>query len=87
MNKIILRATALTTFAMLGMLTSRIAMAADYSVGIVNAGTGLDGAGTALNLYEITKKGIDLVEGSPYALPPQPPSPVTCHNAILHLSP
>ena len=60
MNKIILRAAALTTFAMLGMLTSRIAMAADYAVGTVNLGTG--SVGTSLNLYSMTRKGVDLIQ-------------------------
>jgi hypothetical protein len=87
MNKI-LRATAFTTFATLGMLTSRIAMAADYSVGIVNAGTGLFGAGTALNLYSITKEGVDLVEGSPYVFP-QPPATIydTFEPLVVAMSP
>jgi hypothetical protein len=46
------------------------AMAADYSVGIVNKGSGFEGAGTALNLYSISHKGVDLVRGSPFVLPP-----------------
>jgi hypothetical protein len=87
MNKI-LRATAFTTFATLGMLTSRIVMAADYSVSIVNAGTGFGGAGTALNLYSIKKKGVDLVEGSPYVFP-QPPAPIydTFEPIVVAMSP
>ena len=35
---------------LLGSLAFGTAMAADYSVGIVNAGTGVEGAGSALNL-------------------------------------
>jgi hypothetical protein len=46
------------------------AMATDYSVGIVDIGSGFQGAGTALDLYAISHKGVDLVRGSPYVLPP-----------------
>jgi hypothetical protein len=59
----------LQTGFLLGSLAFGPAMAADYSVGIVNAGTGFEGAGTALNLYSITNKRVDLVQGSPYMLP------------------
>jgi hypothetical protein len=59
----------LQTGLLLGSLAFGTAMAADYSVGIVNKGSGFQGAGTALNLYSITPKGIDLVRGSPYVLP------------------
>jgi hypothetical protein len=58
------------TGLLLGLLAFGTAMAADYSVGIDNKGSGFQGAGTALNLYSITAKGIDLVQGSPYVLPP-----------------
>lgn len=53
-----------------GSLAFGNAMAADYSVGIVDKGSGFEGAGTALNLYSISHKGVDLVRGSPYVLPP-----------------
>jgi|SRR3984957_185793 len=55
---------------LLGSLAFGNAMAADYSVGIVDKGSGFEGAGTALNLYSISHKGVDLVRGSPYVLPP-----------------
>jgi hypothetical protein len=60
----------LRTGILLCSLAFGSAMAADYSVGIVNKGSGFQGAGTALNLYSISHKGIDLVRGSPYVLPP-----------------
>jgi hypothetical protein len=60
----------LRTVTLLGSLAFGSAMAADYSVGIVHKGSGFEGAGTALNLYSITHKGVDLVRGSPYVLPP-----------------
>jgi len=53
---------------LLGSLAFGSAMAADYSVGIVNVGTGFGGTGTALNLYSITHRGVHLVEG-PYVFP------------------
>ena len=46
----------LQTGLLFGSLAFGTAMAADYSVGIVNAGTGFEGAGTALNLYSITPR-------------------------------
>ena len=55
---------------LLGSLAFGSAMAADYSVGIIDKGSGFEGAGTALNLYSISHKGVDLVRGSPYVLPP-----------------
>jgi len=55
---------------LLGSLAFGSAMAADFSVGIVDQGSGFEGAGTALNLYSISHKGVDLVRGSPYVLPP-----------------
>jgi hypothetical protein len=48
--------------AIFGFLASGGAMAADFSVGIVNLGTGTLGGGTALNLYSIEKTDIDLVQ-------------------------
>jgi hypothetical protein len=57
----------LTVIAMLGVLAGGGAIAADYSVGIVNLGTGTLGGGTALNLYATKKTGIDLVQT--YVLP------------------
>jgi hypothetical protein len=57
----------LTAIAMLGVLAGGGAMAADYSVGIVNLGTATLGGGTALNLYATKKTGIDLVQT--YILP------------------
>jgi hypothetical protein len=57
----------LTAIAMLGVLAGGRAMAADYSVGIVNLGTATLGGGTALNLYATKKTGIDLVQT--YILP------------------
>ena len=60
----------LRTVALLGSLAFGRAGAADYSVGIVDKGSGFEGAGKALNLYSITHKGVDLVRGSPYVLPP-----------------
>jgi hypothetical protein len=45
---------------LLGFLGSASAMAADYSVGIVNLGTEFSGGGTAVNLYETTKEGVKL---------------------------
>ena len=70
----------LTAIAMLGVLAGGGAMAADYSVGIVNLGTGTLGGGTALNLYATKKTGIDLVQT--YVLPQNdftgnPSSPLT----------
>ena len=55
---------------LLGVLASAGAVAEDYSVGIVNAGTEFGGAGTALNLYSISNKGVDLVKGSPFVFHP-----------------
>jgi hypothetical protein len=55
---------------LLGSLAFGSAVAADYSVGIVDKGSGFEGAGTALNLYSISHNGVDLVRGSPYVLPP-----------------
>jgi hypothetical protein len=55
---------------LLGSFAFGGAMAADYSVGIVDKGSGFEGAGTALNLYSISHRGVDLVRGSPYVLPP-----------------
>src|SRR5216684_8484 len=52
----------LATMAIFGFLASGGAMAADFSVGIVNLGTGTLGGGTALNLYSIEKTDIDLVQ-------------------------
>jgi hypothetical protein len=43
-------------------LGNSAAIAADYSVGIVGAGTRFDGGGTAINLYRITEKGVELVQ-------------------------
>lgn len=60
----------LRTVTLLGSLAFGSAIAADYSVGIVDKGSGFEGAGTALDLYSITHKGVDLVRGSPYVLPP-----------------
>jgi hypothetical protein len=60
----------LRTVTLLGSLAFGSAGAADYSVGIVDKGSGFEGAGKALNLYSITHKGVDLVRGSPYVLPP-----------------
>jgi hypothetical protein len=60
----------LRTVALLGSLAFGSAGAADYSAGIVDKGSGFEGAGKALNLYSITHKGVDLVRGSPYVLPP-----------------
>jgi hypothetical protein len=60
----------LRTITLLGSLAFGSAEAADYSVGIVDNGSGFEGAGKALNLYSITHKGVDLVRGSPYVLPP-----------------
>jgi|SRR5450631_794056 hypothetical protein len=60
----------LHTGILLGSLAFGSAMAADYSVGIVDKGSGFEGAGTALNLYSISNKGVNLVRGSPYVLPP-----------------
>ena len=54
---------------LLGSLAFGSAMAADYSVGIVDKGSGFEGAGAALDLYSISNKGVDLVRGSPYVLP------------------
>jgi len=59
----------LQTGLLLIAMTVGTASAADYSVGIVNSGTQFEGAGTALNLYSISNRGVDLVKGSPYALP------------------
>jgi hypothetical protein len=56
-----------SAIVMLGVLAGGGAMAADYSVGIVNLGTGTLGGGTALNLYATRKTGIDLVQT--YVLP------------------
>lgn len=63
----------LQTGILLGSLAFANAMAADHSVGIVNLGTGTFGAGTGLNLYSITNKGVDLVKGSPFLFPPDEP--------------
>jgi len=52
----------LAAMTMLGVLASGGAMAADFSVGIVNLGTGIFGGGTALNLYSIEKSDIDLIQ-------------------------
>jgi hypothetical protein len=46
----------------IGILAGGHAMAADYSVGIVNLGAGEFGGGTALNLYSIKKTGIELIQ-------------------------
>jgi hypothetical protein len=48
-------------------IANRSAMADDYSVGIVNLGTGAHGGGTGLNLYSISRKGVDLIQK--YILP------------------
>ena len=64
---------------LVGFLACGSSMAADYSVGIVNLGTLPFGAGTGLNSYSISAKGIHLLPGSPY-VPPSgllPPS-TTC---------
>jgi hypothetical protein len=60
----------LRTGILLCSLAFGSAMATDYSVGIVDKGSGFQGAGTALDLYAISHKGVDLVRGSPYVLPP-----------------
>jgi hypothetical protein len=54
---------------LLGSLVCGRSMAADHSVGIVNLGTLPFGAGTSLNAYSISEKGIDLLPGSPYVPP------------------
>jgi hypothetical protein len=54
---------------LLGFLACGSALAADYSVGIVNLGTLPFGAGTGLNSYSISEKGIGLLPGSPYVPP------------------
>jgi len=51
---------------LLGSLACARVMAADYSVGIVDAGSGFAGTGTALNVYAITARGVDLAPGSPF---------------------
>jgi hypothetical protein len=43
--------------AVSGLLMSGAALAADYSVGITNAGTKVDGGGTALSVYETKDDG------------------------------
>ena len=58
---------------LLSTLAFGSAMAADYWVGIVDPGTQFEGAGTALNVYTITSKGVALVPGSPYVFPEQVP--------------
>lgn len=73
----------LTTVTMLGAMACGSAMAADYSVGIVGAGTGFEGAGTSLNLYSITDKGVDLVKGSPYVFPQTVPYSGNAYEPIL----
>ena len=60
----------LRTGILLCSLVFGSAMATDYSVGIVDKGSGFQGAGTALDLFAVSHKGLDLVRGSPYVLPP-----------------
>src|SRR5882724_10923037 len=60
----------LRTGILLCSLAFGSAMATDHAVGIVDKGSGFQGAGTALDLYAVSHKGVDLVRGSPYVLPP-----------------
>lgn len=68
---------------LLGSLAFGTAMAADYSVGIVNAGTGVEGAGSALNLYSISNKGVETLKGSPYVFPQTVPYTGNSYLPIL----
>ena len=53
----------------LGFSAAGPAVAADYTVGITDfVNYGQYGLGTALNAYEITGKGVELLPGSPYVL-------------------
>ena len=54
---------------LIGFLACGSSMAADHSVGIVSLGTLPFEAGTGLNSYSISEKGIDLLPGSPYVPP------------------
>lgn len=48
--------------AVLGLWITGTAQGADYSVGIVNLGSGALGGGSAINLYSTTRNGIKLVQ-------------------------
>lgn len=76
------------TGILLGSLAFGSAMAADYSVGIVHVGTGFAGAGTALNLYSITHRGVHLVEGPYVFQQPVPPNiDETFEPVLVSMSP
>jgi hypothetical protein len=52
-----------TVLTMLGLVVSGTVLAEDFSVGLVNPGSGLGNeGGTAVNLYGITEKGVKLVQ-------------------------
>jgi hypothetical protein len=69
---------------LLGLLVCGGAFAEDFSV-VIAGSPGPHGIGTGLNLYATTKKGVKLVEGSPYVLPASllPPSSYPWGPALL----
>jgi hypothetical protein len=72
---------------LLGVLASASAMATDYSVGIVDAGSQFGGAGTALDLFSISPHGVTLVKGSPLVFEPVPGSTYSYDPVLVALSP
>jgi hypothetical protein len=51
-----------TVLTMFGLVVSGTVLAEDFSVGLVNPGSGLENGGTAVNLYGITERGVKLVQ-------------------------
>ena len=74
----ILRASIL-----LGSLAVGTAVAADYSVGIVNlGGNGEYEPNAGLNLYSISDYGVELADGSPYVFPKTVPGSGRPYNPV-----
>jgi hypothetical protein len=68
----------------LGSLVFGNAVAADFSVGIVNFGPpSVYTVYAGLNLYSITDKGVNLVGGAPYVFPKTVPGSGNPYNPVL----